>query len=369
MKKNIYMAIYLLIAVSLMGCAVDLNQPVPTAVSPIATLNDATSASPSSGSNRPVTWANLNLTGHLVYSRASSDNDTPVVNVETLDLVTGAINKIFTVPDDAGIYYSSVSPDGKQLVISYVPPTAANPTRNQALYVLPMDGSAPPKLLVTPPTDYDQYIQVEWSPDGKYLYFVHNNYKTQPADQIYPTYQIYRMAYPDGQPEQIVDHAFWPSISPDSSKLVYVSLDPVAGTSELFIANADGTNPQLVSMGSAQNIGIKDAPMFSPDGQSIIFSAPSPAQSYQPNWLDKLTGVQIVKAHSVPSDWWSVRVTGGEPKRLTQIQSTNLYGSIAPDHKHMVSFSMQGLFVMELDGSNLTALIPDPGGNTVNWLP
>jgi hypothetical protein len=80
-------------------------------------------------------------------------------------------------------------------------------------------------------------------------------------------------------------------------------------------------------------------------------------------------GVQIVKAHSLPSDWWSVPITGGNPKRLTQIQSTNLYGSIAPDHKHLVSFSMQGLFVMDLDGLNLTSLIPDPGGNTVNWLP
>ncbi len=368
-RKNFCLVVYLLIAVSLIGCSVDLSQPVPTAVSPIATLNDATPSSPSSGSTRPVTWANLNLTGRLVYSRASSDNDASVVNVETLDLVTGEINKIFTVPDDGGIYYSSVSPDGKQLVISYVPPTATNPARNQALYVLPMDGSAPPKLLVTPPTDYDQYIQVEWSPDGKYLYFVHNNYKTQPADQIYPTYEIFRMAYPDGQPEQIVEHAFWPRISPDSSKFVYVSLDPVAGTSELFLANADGTNPQVVNMGSSQNIGIKDTPVFSPDGQSIIFSAPSPEQSYQPNWLDKLIGVQIVKAHSIPSDWWSVPVTGGKPKRLTQIQSTNLYGSIAPDRKHLVSFSMQGLFVMDLDGSNLTSLIPDPGGSTVNWLP
>jgi len=373
LKKILFATVYLLITIGLCSCAIDLNQPVP----PTAPASTAAGTTPflsgstpsSSGSTRPVTWANLNITGRLVYSRASSDNDTSVINVETLNLVTGEISKIFTVPDDAGIYYSSASPNGKQLVISYVPPTAQNPARNQALYVLPMDGSAPPRLLVTPPTDYDQYIQVEWSPDGKYIYFVHNNYKTQPADQIYPTYEIFRMAYPDGQPEQIVEHAFWPRLSPDSSKLVYVSLDPVAGTSELFLANADGTNPQVINIGDAQTPGIKDTPIFSPDGQSIIFSAPSPAQSYQPNWLDKLMGVQIVEAHTIPSDWWSVPITGGEPKRLTQIESTNLYGSLAPDHKHLVSYSMQGLFVMELDGSKLTALIPDPGGSTVNWLP
>jgi hypothetical protein len=80
-------------------------------------------------------------------------------------------------------------------------------------------------------------------------------------------------------------------------------------------------------------------------------------------------GVQIVKAHSVPSDWWSVPLSGGAPTRLTQIQSTNLYANMAPDHHHLVSFDMDGLFVMELDGSNLTSLFPDPGGSTVNWLP
>ena len=78
-------------------------------------------------------------------------------------------------------------------------------------------------------------------------------------------------------------------------------------------------------------------------------------------------GVQIVKAHSIPSDWWSIPITGGTATRLTQIQSTGLFGNLSPDGKHLVSFSMQGLFVMELDGSNLTSLMPDPGGSTVDW--
>lgn len=370
MKKNFSRVFYLLIIISLMGCTIDVSQP-PTATLPVNNnIPDiATETKSPSDSTRSVTWAALNLTGHLVYSRLSSSDDISALSIETMDLATGEIKKIFTAPEDAWVYYSSVSPDGKQLIISYVPPSSINPSRNQALYGLPMDGSSPPQLVITPPTEYDQYVQAEWSPDGKYLYYVYNNYNTQTTDQIYPSYKIFRMEYPHGQPEQIVDNAFWPRISPDSSKLVYVSLDPVSGASELFLANADGTNAQVIKLSDSQNEGIKDAPVFSPDGQSIIFSAPSPAQSYQPNWFDKLTGVQIVKAHSIPSDWWSVPITGGEPTRLTQIQSTNLFASMAPDKKHLVSFSMQGLFVMELDGSNLTSLIPDQGGSTVNWLP
>ena len=126
---------------------------------------------------------------------------------------------------------------------------------------------------------------------------------------------------------------------------------------------------KVVSTGSLQATGITDAPFFTPDGQSIIFSAPDPAQSYQPNWLDRFMGVQIAKAHGAPADWWMVPITGGEPKRLTQIQAVNLFARMSPDGQHMVSFSLNGLFVMELDGSNLTSITPDPSGSTVDWLP
>jgi Tol biopolymer transport system component len=376
MKRNFSAALYLVILLSLSGCSMDISQPVAETLPTESVLADSTSVSglnetpsSSSSSTRPVTWAGLNLTGRLVYGRLSSSDDISALSMETLDLTTGEIRKIFTVPEDGWIYYAAVSPDGKQLIISYVASFQSNSTTNQALYILPMDGSAAPQLFITPPTQYDQYLQVEWSPDGKYVYYVYNNYNAQPADQIYPSYKIFRVAYPNGQPEQIAENAFWPRVSPDSSRLVYVSLDPASGLSELFLADAGGSNARIINLAGPHGTDIKDAPIFSPDGQSILFSAPSPGQSYQPNWFDKLMGVRIAKAHSIPSDWWSVPITGGEPTRLTAIQSTNLFASLSPDEKHLVSYSLEGLFVMELDGSNLTSLIPDPGGSTVNWLP
>ncbi len=375
MKRIVSTVLYLLLLLLLVGCSIDISQPTtistPTyAGGPTPLSNGAgVPTLSSSDSSRAVAWAQLHLTGRLVYTRLSSNNDIPELNIETLDLTTGEIHKVFTAPEDAWIYYSAVSPDGQQVIISYVPPSSSSPSRNQVLYRVPIDGSAPPELVVTPASESDQYIQVEWSPDGKYLYYVYNNYSTQPADQIFPNYRIFRMAYPNGEPEQILEHAFWPRVSPDSSKLVYVSVDPVTGKNDLFVANADGTNAQEIDLGSLQASSIKDAPFFTSDGQSVLFNAPGPTQSYQPNWLDRLMGVQIAKAHGLPSDWWSVPVSGGEPRRLTQIQSMYLFGRMSPDKQHVVSYSMQGLFVMDLDGSNLTSIIPDPSGNTVDWLP
>lgn len=191
-----------------------------------------------------------------------------------------------------------------------------------------------------------------------------------PAGELYPAYELFRMGYPDGQTEMVAEKAFWPRLSADSSKLVYISLDPTTGLNELFLANADGSNSQKLALSGSYLPGIIDAPIFSPDGNSILLSAPPPPQAYQPSLLDKLMGVQVARAHAVPSDWWSVPITGGELTRLTQIQTINLFGSASPDKSRLASVSGEGLFVMNWDGSNITRLLFNPGiTGTVSWLP
>lgn len=286
-----------------------------------------------------------------------------------LDLATGELKTIFAATQDAWIYYLTVSPDAKQLIMSYTPPSQPGAESTTSLYVLSLEEEAAPQILFTPPTPYDRYTQVEWSPDGQYIYFVSYNHNIQPADQPYPDFHIFRMAYPGGQPEKIIEHAFWPRVSSDSSRLVYISLDPVSGTNQLFLANADGSNPQEILL-SGIPAEIIDAPIFSPDGQSILFSAPIPVQSYQPHWLDLIMGVQMAKAHNVPSDWWSVPISGGTVTRLTQLQTIKLFASISPDKEHIASLSGEGIFVMDPDGSSVTQLLLDPGiSSPVNWIP
>ncbi len=378
MKKIFSLLLYCLLVLCLFGCSIDLDQPS------IATpSSEVTSASPTfppgvSLDNTtpsavtttiPVTWSALNLTGSLVYISPPVTGDVSFfISIERLNLTTGEITPIFTTSGDDWIFYMSVSPDAKQLVMSYTPPAQSGSVSNRALYILPLDASVPPQELFPAPTPDDHYVHVEWSPDGKYIYYAHYNDNDKPDAQLNPPYDIFRMSYPNGAPEKIADHAFWPRLSSDSTKLVYISLDPVTGSNELVIANADGSNAQVISDSSIPDI--IDAPIFAPDGQSILFSAPVPIQSYQPKWFDKLMGIQMVKAHNVPSDWWRVPVTGGAPTRLTQIQSINLFASISSDKKHVASLSGEGIFVMDLDGSNLTRLLFSPGvSGTVSWIP
>jgi hypothetical protein len=83
-------------------------------------------------------------------------------------------------------------------------------------------------------------------------------------------------------------------------------------------------------------------------------------------------GVQLAKADgTLPSDWWSVPIKGGNLTRLTNIQSLGLFASLSPDHQHIASFSADGLFIMNPDGSQITALVPNLAGisGTVSWIP
>jgi Tol biopolymer transport system component len=316
----------------------------------------------------PVAWAHLNLSGKLVYVSTLKDGDTSIATLQMLDLKTGSITTLFSKPG-AWIYYATLSPDAKQLIMSYSPGSQSNSSSNRILYSMPLDGSTPPQPLFAPPTADDRYTQVEWSSDGKYIYLVHYNHN-EAGGGFYEVYEIYRMTYPNGRPEKILDRAFWPRVSADSTKLVYVSLDPDSGLNELFTANVDGTNSEKVAFSGPLTLDIIDAPVFSPDGKSILFSAPEPSQSSQPKWLEKLMGIQVAKAHNVPSDWWSVPISGGVPTQLTHLQTINLFASLSPDQQHIASLSGDGLFVMDLDGSTLTQLVSDPEVHgTVSWIP
>jgi Tol biopolymer transport system component len=375
-----FAAWFLIIALALSSCSVEINQPVngtpssqiETTPTRLPSLEGSPEPNIVTTTQIPVTWGDLDLTGRLVYINGVAVDNIFSLQIQVLNLMTGEVTTIFNAPKYSWIYYVTVSPDNTQVLMSYSPPPADNAPADQDLYIMPLDGSQAPKLLFTPPAKEDDYVEVEWSPDGKYIYFTHVNFQITPQpNQIYPLYEIYRMSFPNGKPERVAEKAFWPRVSSDSSEIAYISVDLFQRENKLYIADADGGNAHEVVLTGQQIPEVKDAPIFSPDGQTLLFSAPVQAQAYQPNWLDKLMGVRIAKAHNVPSDWWSVPVSGGTITQLTNIQTTNLFASFAPDGKHIASHSTSGIFVMKPDGSELTMLVPNPQAvpGTVTWIP
>ncbi|MEO8594745.1 MAG: protein kinase [Candidatus Solibacter sp.] len=114
----------------------------------------------------------------------------------------------------------------------------------------------------------------------------------------YADYNIYRMELPAngkpaGAPEKFLSSTrreATPSYSPDGKRIAFWSNR--AGTEDIWVADADGSNPvQLTTFKS----GVAGTPQWSPDGQTLAFDARPEGQS----------------------DIYSMRADGGPPKRLT----------------------------------------------------
>ena len=238
--RKTFLCFGIIIAVILDSCSVQISPQVPP--------GSNFTGSEQSQKKIPLVWKDMGLQGRLVYISSSfgSNNGglSNLIAVDILDLSSGQIMTIFDAPAGDWIDFVSASPDGKQLVMEYLPAgdNGSSGSKQELLYAMPLDGSQSPRLILAPPTPADLYYQPVWSPDGAYIYFSHVDLRASSASsgQAFPDYELSRMAYPNGQPEKLVDHAFWPRLSLDGSYLSYVTVDPVDGSNRLFVANADG---------------------------------------------------------------------------------------------------------------------------------
>jgi hypothetical protein len=57
--------------------------------------------------------------------------------------------------------------------------------------------------------------------------------------------------------------------------------------------------------------------------------------------------------------------------RLTNLQTLGLFANRSPDNQFLASYSLNGIFVMRPDGTQLTQMLPNPQSvpGTVYWIP
>ena len=169
-----------------------------------------------------------------------------------------------------------------------------------------------------------------------------------------------------GAAQPLLADSFWPSISPDGSKIAYVYSDPKSFSNDLYIADANGQNKKaLTTPGVTAPV---DAHIFSKDGKTVYFSMVDTQQPVRFNPLDFL-GIKTVSAHNVPSDWYKVPVEGGKIERVTTVSDTGMSGSISPDSTRLTFISNNGLFAVKTDGSDLVKLSDQTFEGSISWLP
>lgn len=214
----------------------------------------------------------------LVYN----DVNNPRARIALIGLDGG--DPRFITPAEEINFAPSWSPDGTQ--IAYVGGPYAND-----VYVMDADGSNP-RLISDEPSKVQN---VRWSPDGGTLYF------DSEADG---KFQIYAMNADGSNRRQISSGAAnWgyerPVPSPDGKLIAYAALDGRTATglkSEIVIANADGSNPRLITDGAIRRTPIA----WSSDSTQIFYVIP-----------------QAVATTGVVGQIYGLQVAGNNPMRVS----------------------------------------------------
>lgn len=166
------------------------------------------------------------------------------------------------------------SPDGSKILFASDRDGADN-----EIYVMKADGSDAKRLTNQPGDD----SHAKWSPDGKRIIF--NSARATPdlkAEWSKQIHEVFTMNADGSDVRQISNLktvSTYPSFSPDGKKIVFRSLTQMPGmnwglglitrNSEIFVMNADGTNPVNLT----NNAAFDGWCAWSPDGAKILFSS------------------------------------------------------------------------------------------------
>jgi Tol biopolymer transport system component len=360
MKKSVILVVLWLLA----GCAgaIVASPTAPGAQTAATVAPAATAQPPAATQSLPVTWSGHGLSGHLMLIQYHETGDSLI----ELDLQTGAINVLFQAPADSKLLAASLSPDGKQLALGYAAPIPGQiQLGNTDIYLLTLGSTDPPKLLAKRSDSDESYFSPTWASDGKSLVDAHF-FKTLVNNTPVYHYAIESLDL-NGKSLPLIPDAFWPALSPDGSQIAYVYSDPKGFSNDLYIADADGKNAKpLTTPGFTPPV---DAHFFSADGKTIYFSMVNQQTQPASDWWDNLFGVRTVSAHNIPSDWYKVPAAGGKIERVTNVNDTGMSGAISPDGSHMAFISMNGLFTVKTDGSDLVKLTDAAFEGNIQWLP
>lgn len=286
-----------------------------------------------------------------------------------IDLASGQTRALFEPPTGSWLGSAQVSPDGRQIVMAYSPPPEDGSIQfgYTSLYLMPSDGSGEPRPFLERQEEGESFFQPAWAPDGNSIYYTH----------LYPTgnggaeasfkNDIERVTL-EGERLTLLENAIWPAVSPDGSKLAYLTASPGTPDNHLYVAASDGSNPfPVLPLDDRQPV---DDHLFLADGSGLIFSMVNPETvALKPTWWERLLGVGIALAHNVPSDWYYAPVEGGKPQRLTELNELGLSGALSPDGKHAAFLSGSGLYIMEIEGAEVFQALKELTVGTVDWVP
>jgi Tol biopolymer transport system component len=340
--------------------AVALSKPPPVATA----LAAPPAAAPSVGPKA------VPVEGRVVFVRESS-----------LALTDrGETRVIFKAPASGQVKDPTWSPDGQTIAFAYAPPRptprAGAPIVEQLLssdiMLVDVDGQnlrvaashdGPGQILETP----------SWSGDGKAVYFSFYAPTYKGEELVSETLEVRRREIGASTSATIVAGASNPAASRDGKWLAFIGEDPSQGQSLKVMPAAGGDARTLIT---SDRFAALLSPRFSPDGQTIAFSAasiptspgaPQPKASTPLDFLRQLVSPASAYAHGLPWEIWAVPTAGGDPRQLTQIQEDTPYAAWSADGARILVYGAGGLHRVEVRGAQTQTLSSDGSHGGMDW--
>ena len=213
---------------------------------------------------------------------------------------------------------------------------------NAEIYVMNADGGNLRNLTNNPKSDYAP----SWSPDGKQIAFVSNRDGHVHAKRGWSTSEIYVMDADGGNPQNLTNSPFHdsrPSWSPDGTRIAFQSNRDWDNPHniEIYVMDANGGDPQNLT----NNPNYDRDPSWSPDGKRIVFST--------------VRDGHFKGASGLTSEIYVMDTDGGNQQRLTENRKNDRDPSWSPDGKRIAFASDRKgdwenfeIYVMDIDGGN-----------------
>jgi Tol biopolymer transport system component len=184
-----------------------------------------------------------------------------------------------------------------------------------------------------------------------------------------------------GERTSILDRAQDGDVSPDGARLVFVRYDVPTMGSSLWLADAEGKNPQ--ELVEAATFTAIQSPRFSPDGAWVAFSAHGSPQKPLPRVRDSHSPrdtvtresggcalelfsvclLSIAQAHNAPGALWAVHIASRKFLPLTDIYDDTPMPAWSPDGSRVAIHDSTGIRLIDLARREIYPLFPEDGGS------
>ncbi len=247
------------------------------------------------------TWADGRRSHLFVLPAAGAKHGA----ADALDVTRGLDGDVPSKPFGGSEEYT-FTPDGKGLVFSSRVVGAEEAwSTDFDLYLVPVDGSAAPRVLTDANQAWD--TQPRFSPDGKTLAYLAMKRPRFESDR----FRLMLMPWsadggPAGEPRDLTEgwdrspgSFFW---APDG-KTIYATASSLGNVSLFAVDPASGRVRELVTKGHVRSPGVAQGPNEGPGSRRIVFAR------------DTFTS---------PVDLFSVDADGGDLRRLTEVNADHL---------------------------------------------